>query len=78
MATYAVDPDGEKATAVGVPDRGSLATTLSLAVEITLTRDGEAGEVCGPVSADHTCLPSGVTARLWGKRPTLISFSAGL
>jgi hypothetical protein len=54
-----------------------LATTLSLAVEITLMPDGDDRDVWGPVSADHTCLPSGVTARL-GKRPTLISFSSGL
>jgi hypothetical protein len=40
--------------------------------------DGDDRDVWGPVSADHTCLPSGVTARLSGKRPTLISFSSGL
>ena len=52
--------------------------TLLVAVEITLTADGDEAESCGPVSATHTWDPSGLTARSCGFSPTLIRVSSGL
>ena len=63
---------------LGPPGSDHRAVTLFVAVEITLTADGDDGESCGPVSATHTCDPSGLTARSCGFRPTLIRVSSGL
>jgi hypothetical protein len=61
-----VAPDGENATSLGSVGSFRLDVTVSLAVEITLIPPSEGWPVCGPVSATHTWLPSGVTARSSG------------
>ena len=71
-------PDGEKAIWAGAVGSGSVAVTLSVAVEITVIAVGDAGPVCGPVSATHSWEPLGVTAISSGLKPTWMSVSAGL
>src|ERR1700691_3627378 len=78
VTTYAVVPCGENSIWLGEPCTGIVPVTLFVAVSMTLIFVGDDGEVCGPVSATHSWLPSGVTARACGLRPTWMSVSAGL
>jgi hypothetical protein len=55
----------------------SLDVTVFVAVEITLIPPSDGRPVCGPVSATQTWLPSGVTARFSGSKPTWMSVCGG-
>ena len=71
-------PEGENATCSGALGSDRVAVTSSVAVEITSMFVGAPGPVCGPVSATHSWVPSGDTARSSGLIPTWMSVSAGL